>query len=121
VIAMHDSNEVIENARSGDGNFVIIINDDDDNANPLIAIMGPHGAPGLAPDAAVALPAVPVATHAPPEPQAPVESMTIGGAPLAESTAALTIPPLPASVAAVTITRAHLATAMSVATQTTCT
>jgi hypothetical protein len=118
---MHDSNEIIENDHSGDGNFVIIIDDDDDDANPLVTIVGPHGALAPAPDAVVALPMVPVATHALPEPQAPVESMNIGGAPLAESIAALTIPPLSASVEVVTITRAPLAMAVSVATQTTCT
>jgi hypothetical protein len=39
---MHDSNKVIESDRSGDENFVIII---DDDTNPLIAIKGPFGAP----------------------------------------------------------------------------
>jgi hypothetical protein len=35
---MHDSNKVIENEHSGDDNFMIIIDDNDDDANPLIAI-----------------------------------------------------------------------------------
>jgi hypothetical protein len=39
VVAMHDSNKVIENDQSGDDNLMIII-DDDDDANPLIAIEG---------------------------------------------------------------------------------
>jgi hypothetical protein len=34
---MHDSNKVIENERSGDDNFVIIV---DGDINPLITIMG---------------------------------------------------------------------------------
>jgi hypothetical protein len=37
---MHDSNKVIENERSGDDNFMIMIDDNDDDANPLIAITG---------------------------------------------------------------------------------
>jgi hypothetical protein len=55
-----------------------------------------------------------VATPMPPASHVPAESLNIGGAP----TAAMAIPPPPAFVAAVTITRAPLATAMSVATQT---
>ena len=97
---------------------MIIIHDDDDDTNPLIAIAGSRGAPGPAPNAAATLPAKAVATPAPPAPHGSAESMNIGGAPPAASTAALTILPPPASVALVTITRAPLATAMSVATQT---
>jgi hypothetical protein len=40
---MHDSNKVTENERSGDDNFVNVIDDDDDDdddRNPLIAIVG---------------------------------------------------------------------------------
>ncbi|CAD6334320.1 unnamed protein product [Miscanthus lutarioriparius] len=109
---------VTENGRSGDDNFMIIIHDDDDDTNPLIAIAGSRGAPGPAPDAAATLPAEAVATPAPPAPHGSAESMNIGGAPPAASTAALTILPPPASVALVTITRAPLATIVSVATQT---
>jgi hypothetical protein len=39
-VAMHDSNKVTENERSGDDNFVNVIDDDDDDGNPLIAIVG---------------------------------------------------------------------------------
>jgi hypothetical protein len=59
-----------------------------------------------------------VASPTPPPPHAPTESLNTGGAPAAASIAALTIPPPPPFVAVVTITRAPLATAMSVATQT---
>jgi hypothetical protein len=59
-----------------------------------------------------------VATPTPPASHVPAESLNIGGAPTAASIATLTIPPPPAFVAAVTITRAPHATAMSVATQT---
>jgi hypothetical protein len=62
--------------------------------------------------------AVAVATPTPLAPHAPAESVNIGGAPAAASLAAQTIPPPPAFVAAVTITRTPLATTMSVATQT---
>jgi hypothetical protein len=58
-----------------------------------------------------------VASPTPPPPHAPTESLNTGGAPDVASIAALTIPP-PPFVAEVTITRAPLATAMSVATQT---
>jgi hypothetical protein len=37
---MHDSNKITENERSGDDNYVNVIDDDDDNRNPLIAIVG---------------------------------------------------------------------------------
>jgi hypothetical protein len=115
---MHDSNEVIENDCSGDDNFLIII---DDDTNPLIAIMGSHGAPDPTLDAAAALPALDMATPTPPAPHASAESVNIGGAPPATSTVALTILPPPASVATTTITRTPLATVVNMATQTTCT
>jgi hypothetical protein len=117
---MHDSNKVIENDRSGDENLVIIIDDDNDDTNPLIATAGSRGAPGLAPSAAVILLAAAMATPAPPAPHAFVKSLNIGGAPPTASTVALTIPPPPPSEAARTITRAPLATAVNAATQTTC-
>jgi hypothetical protein len=60
-----------------------------------------------------------VATPTLPAPHAPTESLNIRGAPTTASIAALTIPPPPAFVAAATITRSPLATAMCVATQTT--
>jgi hypothetical protein len=93
----------------------------DDDTNPLIASARSHGAPGLVPDAATTLPAVAVATPAPPAPHAFVESLNTGGAPPATSKVALTIPPPLGSMVVTIITRAPLATAVSVATQTACT
>jgi len=61
---------------------------------------------------------VAVATPTPLAPHAPAESLNIGGAPAGASIAGLTIPPPHAFVAAATNTRAPLATAMTVATQT---
>lgn len=117
---MHDSNKVTENDRRGDEKFVIIIDGDDDDTNPLVAIAGSRGCLGLAPSAAAALLAAAVATPAPPAPHASIESLNIGGAPPTASIVALTIPPHP-SEAARTFTRAPLATALNAATQTTCT
>jgi len=121
---MHDNNQFTENDHSNDHNLVIIIDDDDDDddddyTNPLITMMGSCGAHGLAPDVTATLLAVVVPTPTPPTIHASAKSMNIGGAPLAASIVALTIPPPPASMVATNITRAPLSTTMCVATQTT--
>jgi hypothetical protein len=118
---MHNNNKVTENNCSGDDDFVIIINDDYDDTNPLIASVRSRGAPGSVLDAATTLPTVAVATPTPPAPHAFAESLNTGGAPPTTSKVALTIPPPLGSMVVTIITRAPLATAVSVATQTTCT
>jgi hypothetical protein len=118
---MHDSNKVTENDRSGDDDFVIIIDDDYDDTNPLIAGMRSRGAPGSVLDAATALPMVAVATPTPPTPHAFAESLNTGGAPPTTSKVALTIPPPLGSMVVTIITRAPLTTVVSVATQIACT
>jgi hypothetical protein len=89
---MHDNNKVTENDHSDDDNFLIIIDDDNDDANPLIAIVGSHGALGPTLDAAATRPTLAMATPMPVAPHASIQSVNIGGAPAA-STAAPTIPP----------------------------
>ncbi|CAD6254066.1 unnamed protein product [Miscanthus lutarioriparius] len=94
---MPDSKEVIENNHSNDDISVIVIDNDDDDANPVIAFAGSNGAPGQAPDAAVALamaPAPAVAMPTPtPAPHAAAASLNTEGAPVVTSTVAVTIPP----------------------------
>jgi hypothetical protein len=100
---------------SGSDISMIVIDDDEDDANPVIAVTGSHGTPGPAPDAAAALSMAPTSTVAvptpTPAPRAVVASVNTEGAHVATSTVDVTIPPagaprsailtLPASIAPV--------------------